>query len=229
MAVLQGDVPTASWLHYGLCTRRSSKNYRSAKRRAEPATLAATLLSGFYEVWSSNHEKWCTHMLGARQLIKETPFREMSRQILGIHQQRRQHLLKRQAQNQYDSLVPHVSNLNHEVADINLTFVERLSGKPIDFLAGASDSAAYSKTRHCTERDIESYEHMMDLYWWFCKMDVYQSTLGASKLLLVQNCPVCVNMVEVLTCAPVWSSTFGRNVLHAHRLTRSTRCKNFPS
>ncbi|KAG6366397.1 hypothetical protein INS49_000574 [Diaporthe citri] len=25
---------------------------------------------------------------------------------------------------------------------------------------------------------------MMDLYWWFCKMDVYQSTLGASKLFM---------------------------------------------
>lgn len=183
MAVLKGDVPTASWLHYGLCTRRSSKNYRSAQRRAEPATLAATLLLGFYEVWSSNHEKWCTHMLGARQLIKETPYREMSRQILKIHQQRRQNLMARRAQNQYGAFLPHVSNSNHDIADIDLGLVKRLSGKPMNFVDGRSESAARSKTRHCTDRDIESFEHMMDLYWWFCKMDVYQSTLGASKLL----------------------------------------------
>lgn len=183
---MKGDVPTASWLHYGLCTRRSSKNYRSAKRRAEPATLAATLLLGFYEVWSSNHEKWCTHLLGARQLIKETPFREMSRLMLGINQQRRQSFVANRAhraQNQYAAFLPHTSTLNHEIADIDLGLVTRLSGKPVNFMGGSSESMADSKTRHCTERDIESFEHMMDLYWWFCKMDVYQSTLGASKLL----------------------------------------------
>lgn len=183
MAVLKGDVPTASWLHYGLCTRRSSRNYRSAKRRAEPASLAATLLLGFYEVWSSNHEKWCTHMLGARQLIRETPFREMSRQILRIHQRRRQNFAANSAQNHYASFLPHMSNSNHEIADIDLGLVSRLSGKPVNFVDGSSEVAANSKTRHCTDRDIESFEHMMDLYWWFCKMDVYQSTLGASKLL----------------------------------------------
>lgn len=183
MAVLNGDVPTASWLHYGLCTRRSSKNYRSAKRRAEPAMLAATLLLGFYEVWSSNHEKWCTHLLGARQLIKETPFRELSRQILEIHQQRRQNLARNRPKNQYGAFLPHMSGLNHEIADIDLGLVNRLSGKPVNFVGGSSECNANSKTRHCTDRDVENFEHMMDLYWWFCKMDVYQSTLGASKLL----------------------------------------------
>lgn len=183
MAVLNGDVPTASWLHYGLCTRRSSKNYRSAKRRAEPATLAATLLLGFYEVWSSNHEKWCTHLLGARQLIKETPFREMSRQILGIHQQRRRNFAENRARNQYGAFLPHMSSSNHEIADIDLDLVNRLSGKPVNFVDDSGEFTADPKTRHCTARDIESFEHMMDLYWWFCKMDVYQSTLGASKLL----------------------------------------------
>ncbi|KAI3402129.1 hypothetical protein diail_58 [Diaporthe ilicicola] len=184
LAVLKGDIPTASWLHYGLCTRRSAKNYQSAIRRAEPATLAATLLLGFYEVWSSNHEKWCTHMLGARQLIKETPFREMSRQVLAIHRQRRQNLVENEAQNQYGAFLPQLSSLNHEVADIDLGFVARLTGKPVNFVDYSNDSAADSKARQCTDRDIESHEHMMDLYWWFCKMDVYQSTLGASRLFM---------------------------------------------
>ncbi|KAK2613737.1 hypothetical protein N8I77_000628 [Diaporthe amygdali] len=184
MAVLNGDVPTASWLHYGLCTRRSSKNYQSAIRRAEPATLAATLLLGFYEVWSSNHEKWCTHMLGARQLIKETPYREMSRQILALHQKKRRRFAKTQAQNQYGTFFQHMNSPNHEVADIDLGLVSRLTGRPVNFVDDSNESAANSKTRQCTNRDIKSYELMMDLYWWFCKMDVYQSTLGASKLFM---------------------------------------------
>ncbi|KAK7738819.1 hypothetical protein SLS63_002156 [Diaporthe eres] len=76
-----------------------------------------------------------------------------------------------------------MSSSNHEIADIDLDLVNRLSGKPVNFVDDSGEFTADPKTRHCTARDIESFEHMMDLYWWFCKMDVYQSTLGASKLL----------------------------------------------
>lgn len=183
MALLKGDVPTASWLHYELCIRRSSKNYQSPSRRADPATLAATLLLGFHEVWSSNHEKWCTHMIGARQLIKETPFSEMSRQILAIHQQRRQQWVEKQVQNPFSEILPQLNNVNHELAEVDLGLVSRLSGNPVRFIDSLASSTRESGPRRCTERDIENFEHMMDLYWWFCKMDVYQSTLGASKLL----------------------------------------------
>lgn len=34
-----------------------------------------------------------------------------------------------------------------------------------------------------TERDMERYQQMSDLYWWYCKMDVYQSILGGTQLL----------------------------------------------
>ncbi|ROV91661.1 hypothetical protein VMCG_09226 [Cytospora schulzeri] len=184
MALLKGDIPTASWLHYQLCIRRSSKNYQSSSRRAHPATLAATLLLGFYEVWSSNHERWCTHMIGARQLIKETPFSEMSRQILAIHQQRRQRWVEIQAQNPFGALMPQLDHVNHELADVDLGLVSRLSGKPVRFLNPQGSPTWESKPRRCTDRDLENFELMMDLYWWFCKMDVYQSTLGASKLFM---------------------------------------------
>ncbi|KAK7734941.1 hypothetical protein SLS53_007718 [Cytospora paraplurivora] len=147
------------------------------------STLAATLLLGFYEVWSSNHEKWCTHMIGARQLIKETPFSEMSRQILAIHQQRRQQWMEKQVQDPFSEILPQLNNVNHELAEVDLGLVSRLSGKPVRFIDSLASPTRESGPRRCTERDIENFEHMMDLYWWFCKMDVYQSTLGASKLL----------------------------------------------
>lgn len=179
MAFLKGDIPTASWLHYQLSIRRSSKNYQNASKRAHPATLAATLLLGFYEVWSSNHERWCTHMIGARQLIRETPFSEMSRQILAIHQQR-QRWAEMQVQSPFGALMTQLDHTNHELADVDLDLVGRLSGKPVAFI----DPVGWeTKPRRCTDRDLENYELMMDLYWWFCKMDVYQSTLGATKLL----------------------------------------------
>jgi hypothetical protein len=34
-----------------------------------------------------------------------------------------------------------------------------------------------------TTKDMEQYELQSDLFWWFCKMDVYQSILGGTRLL----------------------------------------------
>lgn len=72
---------------------------------------------------------------------------------------------------------------NHELAEIDLDLVRSLTGRPIYFMEGPDASDWQSKLRTCTERDLENYEHLADLYWWFCKMDVYQATLGGSKLL----------------------------------------------
>ena len=34
-----------------------------------------------------------------------------------------------------------------------------------------------------TDRDIENYDMLRDLFWWYAKMDVYQSMLGGTELL----------------------------------------------
>lgn len=191
MAGLSGDAPTASWLHYGLCIRRNAKNYQSPTRRAQPATLAATLLLAFYEVWISNHEKWCTHMIGARHIIGETPFREMSMQAWATHQQRYQHWAEMQAQNPFADFMSHTGHPNHELAEVDLDLVRSVTGRPVYFVEGADSDSWRSKARTCTDRDVENYEHLADLYWWFCKMDVYQATLGGSKLLSVPTLRIC--------------------------------------
>lgn len=183
MAGLSGDSPLASWHHYGLCIRRNAKNYRSPTRRAQPATLAATLLLAFYEVWISNHEGWCTHMSGARQIIGETPLREMSMQAWAIHQQRYQQWAEMQAQNPFADFMSHTGHPSHELAEVDLDLVRSMTGRPVYFVEGADSDSWRSKARTCTDRDVENYEHLADLYWWFCKMDVYQATLGGSKLL----------------------------------------------
>lgn len=72
---------------------------------------------------------------------------------------------------------------NHELAEVDLELVKSLTGRPIYFLEGIDPDAFPSKTRKCTDKDLENYERLADLYWWFCKMDVYQAFLGGSKLL----------------------------------------------
>lgn len=38
-----------------------------------------------------------------------------------------------------------------------------------------------------TDKEIEKYDIICDLFWWYCKMDVYQSILGGTKLLYVPH------------------------------------------
>lgn len=122
-------------------------------------------------------------MFGASHIIGETPYRQLSRQVWTIHRQRYQQWLELQADNPFAEFMPHTDHPNHELAEVDLGLVRNLTGRPIDFLEGMDSSSWQSKARHCTSRDLENYEHMADLYWWFCKMDVYQATLGGSKLL----------------------------------------------
>lgn len=188
MAKLQGVPATASMKHYHLSLRRVAKNYQSNNRRAQPATLAATLLLGFYEVWNSDHDKWCKHMWGARAIIKEIPLRQMTQSILAIKRMKRREELRRQQQ-QYDSFMPsHHDILDNDVEDVDVNLVRELTGRPVCF---EDDHGAPPPTHvRYTERDLENYEHISDLYWWYCKMDVYQSFLGATKPLYVPICRI---------------------------------------
>ncbi|CAN8102184.1 unnamed protein product [Discula destructiva] len=184
MAALSGDTVTAPLLHYGRSIRSLGKNYRNVNKRAQPATLAATLLLAFYEVWNSNHDTWCTHMLGARMIISETPLRQMSRQVWAVHRQRYQQWAEVHVQNPFAGFMPQDDHPSHELAEVDLNLVKSLTGMSIGFLEGVDPASIQSETRHCTERDLENYEHLADLYWWFCKMDVYQAFLGGSKLFM---------------------------------------------
>ncbi|KAJ4390041.1 hypothetical protein N0V93_007514 [Gnomoniopsis smithogilvyi] len=184
MTELSGDGPTASMFHYGQCIRRMWKNYRSVNQRAQPATLAATLLLAWFEVWASNHDKWCTHLIGARTIIGETPLREMSMKVWLVHRQRYQQWVEVQTQNPFAAFLPQNGQPSHELAEVDLDLLKDLTGEPVYFLEGEDPSSWQSKVRDCTERDLENYEHLADLYWWFAKMDVYQAFLGGSTLFM---------------------------------------------
>lgn len=183
MAECKGQNAAVSMLHYHLSIRRNARNYRDPDRLVQPATLAAVLLLGFYEVWSTNHEKWCSHMIGAVAIIHQTKFREMSRRLWEIHRQRYQEWLEFQSQGSFAPFMLHSGRSNYELAEIDLDLIQNLTGKPIAFMDGLDSCCWNSSSMSDIEREIEDYEQLADLYWWFCKFDVYQSTLGGSKLL----------------------------------------------
>lgn len=208
MAKLQGLPHTASMKHYHLSLRRVARNYQSASRRVQPATLAATMLLGFYEVWNSDHDKWCKHMWGARAIFKEIPIRDMTNRIIALKRKQRQ--LVQDLNLEYgdpqstDSIVA-----EHDIDLVDSSLVSKLSGRPVAYddatpdpypSSSAGPIPSWSAPSHYTEKDIETYELIADVFWWYCKMDVYQSILGGTPLLyaLFYHCPFDIE--EYKTC-----------------------------
>lgn len=188
IAKRQGLPPTAAMKHYHLSLRRVAKNYQSPIRRTQPATLAATLLLGFYEVWNSDHEKWCKHMWGARAIIRELPLGQMTRDITALERKKRHQHLNLGSDHQCDAFCqPQHDISEHDPDWLDVNLIAQITGKRVKFgdTGYVVDDTHQPSTRQYTERDIESFEHIRDLYWWYCKMDVYQAILGATPLLYV--------------------------------------------
>jgi hypothetical protein len=179
MAKLQGLPPTAAMKHYHLSLRRLAKNYQSVNRRTQPATLAATLLLGFYEVWNSDHDKWCKHMWGGRAVIKDIPFAQMTRDVLAYRQRQKElEVLSHQCN---DFCFASHGDLSQNPDAVDTELLYQITGQRVDYSTG--------RPARLTERDVETYEQLRDLYWWYCKMDVYQSFLGGTRLQYVECDP----------------------------------------
>lgn len=187
MATLEGVPATASMKHYHLSLRRIAKNYRSPHRRTQAATLAATLLLGFYEIWNSDHAKWCKHMWGARAIIKEIPLLSMTKAVLALKWERRQRQRESQdmLQKQSDGFFSTPAGADPDMTDVDMELLSKITGTPVSYedYGYVFGDVHQPSSRWHTERDVESYEHLCDLYWWYCKMDVYQSILGGTRLL----------------------------------------------
>lgn len=195
MSKLQGTPPTGAMKHYHLCLRRIAKNYQSTHRRTQPATLAATLLLGFYEVWNSDHDKWCKHMWGARAILRDIPLGRMTRDVLAYRRREREQALRSHQCSEH-CFAAH-GDLSMDSGEVDTDLIFQLSGQRIDYGGGRGHVVGDEpRPSRLTERDIETYEQLRDLYWWYCKMDVYQSFLGGTRPLYVEG----QSLLEIVLC-----------------------------
>jgi hypothetical protein len=194
MALLQDYPVTASLKHYHIAIRQVAKSVRLPMRRGQPATLAATLLLGWYELMSADHQKWSSHLLGARQLLNEIDFAGMT-----------SYMRTRKMQQQHTR---HSNLYHHEVAlgnlenyfrqqaepvnskplsDVNENFVGMIMGKKLRYDQYGQilddDGNTGHHPKQYSQRELEIYENQRDLFWWYCKMDTFQSILSGNRLL----------------------------------------------
>ncbi|UKZ47421.1 hypothetical protein TrVGV298_001639 [Trichoderma virens] len=204
--------PTAALRHYHRAIRRIAKSVKSPAKRTQPATLAATLLLGYFEVWSSDHTKWCNHLFGARILFREMSLADMTRSCFPAKRMR-----QRQEARGYQ--LGHISSYFygshcHPAATQNvqksldyglLNAITGLTVSPEAYgdVEGQLSDEKYSSV---TDKEIEKYDIICDLFWWYCKMDVYQSILGGTKLFMEYE-----NWTQIPPRAPfsTYSSAYG--------------------
>ncbi|KAI1042783.1 hypothetical protein LB505_001012 [Fusarium chuoi] len=78
--------------------------------------------------------------------------------------------------------IPSQSELN----DLDYSLLQAIAGQHVtaeDYGLGEKQPIDLSQT--VTDRDIEHYENIRDLFWWYCKMDVYQSMLADMDRMII--------------------------------------------
>lgn len=195
IAKLENGPITVSLRHYHISIRKLAKNVGSSTRRKQLATLATTLLLGFYEVISADHSKWCDHLLGAHQLVKQIDFAGITRYL----KTKKAYMANLPPQNIYcdgdmssdtaiiygdDSMEDSSLSMNDEV-DENLVGI--IMGKQIRYAEYGEiiedPDAPYMGNKRFTQRELDLFDTQQDLFWWYIKQDVFQSILSQNRLL----------------------------------------------
>lgn len=128
--------------------------------------------------WSADHQKWSNHLLGAKQLVREVDFAGMTKHLRNRRKAR--HLgISYELDSYNDQREVDHSDIDEGLVGVLMGIVPHHDeyGKVIDDENPTDDWRGY------TEKDLGTYETQRDLFWWYCKQDVYQSILGGGRLL----------------------------------------------
>ena len=196
IAKLQQTSSTPSLKHYHYALRRVAKALGNPKKRRDVATLAATQLLGFYEVTTAEHNKWNSHLAGARELIMDIDFARMVKRIEAHRQQQEdaearlkfemQHGLANTYWHEYaqGALNDFPSRADRQ---LNEGLISTIMGWSTRYdqhgrVTDENDPASYTASP-LTALDIENFEIQCELFWWYAKHDIYQSIISGNRLL----------------------------------------------
>ncbi len=200
IARLQGGSVTPSFKHYAYALKRIHHCVGHPHKRHLVSTVAASLLLGYYEVITGDQLKWSSHLLGAKQLIVEIDFAGMAKEYKRAKAAEQAQLAaaERAAYEQISgSEVIGISNNPFVMAEkppavnsasVDEVLVSTLVGRKVryDEFGRVMDDSASTKRAYNPKLetfDAAKFEVLQDLYWFYCKQDMYQSLLGGDSLL----------------------------------------------
>lgn len=177
-----------SLLHYHIALRRLGRSIADERKRGHVATLAATLILAYYETMAAEHEKWASHIHGAKQLLQEIDFVELSRGVESLEDERalREQYPEPEMRNQR-MLMMRATRRQRDAYIIN-DLDENLTGLIMGNKGGRRDPRmGKGKSRKTTysKKELETCQLQSDLFWWYAKMDLYQSLLSGNPLMSV--------------------------------------------
>ncbi|KAK4893605.1 hypothetical protein LTR27_008072 [Elasticomyces elasticus] len=191
IARLTGASTTPSMQHYAWALKRIHHSVGHKKKRLNITTIAATMLLGFYEIMTADHMKWNMHLAGAKQLFAETDFVGMMQQF----RQMRANAALRERPGGRRFSEPHcyvsTDERLRQVPDVDERVISEIVGKEVRY--GDHGHVGTPTLSIPRELDLGKFEVLKDLYWWYCKQDVYQSIISGNNLLMDYsrwaNCP----------------------------------------
>ena len=192
MAKLQNTSQARSLKHYHYALRRVAKALGNSTRRQNVSTLAATLLLGFYEVCTAEHNKWNSHLAGARELVANIDFLGKTRRIKEYKRLKEMHTpqgyhyeLDGDTYDLYQTQTYHDSYGSNDF-NIDDNLISIIMGWRVQYdQYGPVMEEAHKSTlaKSITPREIETFEIQCDLFWWYAKQDAYQSLISGNRLL----------------------------------------------
>lgn len=178
-------------MHFTYAVRRVGKLLGLPNRRHEIATLATVLILGFYEVLGGDHSRWTLHLSGATRLVMEHDFATMTRTA-----RRMRHGAKARV-NQWTAQFALTGENYARVAGIPLALLDdidweidsglisRFAGTRVDYDHQFQPNfGSETPAVDLTEKDVEDFKTKMDLRWWYCKQDIFQSMVSGDPLLM---------------------------------------------
>jgi hypothetical protein len=190
IARLQGASITPSYKHYAYSLKRLGRSLGHPKKRLSIPTLATALLLAFYEVWTAEHTKWSTHLVGAAQLLTELDFRSLTRD--GRRLKAAQIAEERQYPHRNPGIIldqdqfeeyPRQKDLDPDENLVSTIIGKRVSYDDYGMIVEDNGTRPDTKTRLPGDFDLRSFETLQDLYWWYCRHDMWQSCVSGNPLM----------------------------------------------
>jgi hypothetical protein len=190
IAKLQGASLTPSYKHYAYSLKRLSRNLGHPKKRLSVTTLATSMLLAYYEVWTAEHVKWSTHLVGAAQLLTELDFRSLTREARRF--KAAQNAEERQFPYQNPEMLIDQKDFNRKLEERAMmpdpNLVSTIIGKKVnydDFGMILEDNGVRYEKKTCLsgKLDLQGFETLQDLYWWYVRHDAFQSMVSGNPLM----------------------------------------------
>jgi hypothetical protein len=134
---------------------------------------------------AAEHDKWSSHVHGAKHLLKEIDFDRLSRRVEMVEEEERL-----TGQSSYQPAAPlsllRLRKMRRQpvVNEVDENLTAYMMGK-----AKRKPNPAKRRTTSApfSRKEIETMQLQEDLFWWFAKMDCYQSVLSGCPLVYETN------------------------------------------